>query len=238
MLVAIICVSFAAITVNAQNDEQLWMELQTSYPFGGRYLLENTATYQTLLKKEGKWRSYSISPTFEYNLFRKLDLLSEMPIGYTQQKEGVSTFELTPMVGARYFFSPGKRIDARFVWRYQVRGFYNIEAASWEISNRTRLRGEIFVSLNGPNLFTDKLWYLFTDYEEFIVLDEQVDERYANRRRARLGVGYRLNYKNRFELSYTRQSSRNELEGAFISNDNVIQFRYKLYFNLPKPADQ
>jgi hypothetical protein len=215
----------------AQNDEQLWLEVQTSYPFANRYLLENTATYQTLLSKEGKWRSFSISPTFEYTLFRKLDLLSEIPMGYTNQTDTTSTFEITPMVGMRYYITQNKRIDTRLVWRYQVRGFYNIEAADWDISNRTRLRAEVFVSLNGPNLFTDKLWYLFLDYEEFFVIDEQLDERYANRRRGRMGVGYRLNYKHRFELGYTKQSSRAELEGSFNRTDNVIQFKYKLFFN-------
>lgn len=220
----------------SQSDEQLWLEVQTSYPFANRYLLENTIAYQTILKKDGKWRNINISPTFEYNLVRKLDLLSEVSMGYTQQKEGLGTFEISPMVGTRYFITLGKRIDTRLVWRYQVRSFWQIEEDRWETSNRTRLRAEVFISLNGPNLFTDNLWYIFSDYEEFIVLDEQLDERYANRRRARLGAGYRLNYKHRFELSYTLQSSRNELDGEFISNDNVIQFRYKIFFNPTKPA--
>jgi hypothetical protein len=60
-----------------------------------------------------------------------------------------------------------------------------------------------------------------------------VEERYANRRRSRIGVGYRLNYRNRFDLFCTGQPSRNEIEGDFISNDNVIQLRYKLYLNAP-----
>jgi hypothetical protein len=220
---------------HAQTNEQLWLEIQTSYPFANRYLLENTTTYQTLLNKQEKWRSISISPTFEYNLFTRLDLLSEIPLGYTLQKEGVSSFEISPMVGARYFFTPNKRIDTRFVWRYQVRAFREIEEAIWDVSNRTRLRGEVYISLNGPNLFTDNLWYVFLDYEEFVVLDQQVDERYANRRRGRIGVGYRLNYKHRFELGYTLVSFRNELEGSFISDDNVIQLKYKLFFN-PAPT--
>jgi len=145
------------------------------------------------------------------------------------------------MVGARYFFSQGKRIDTRLVWRYQLRAFKQIEQEDWNVSNQTRIRGEAFISINGPNLFTDKLWYIFLDYEEFIVFDRQLDERFANRRRGRIGVGYRLDYKNRFELSYTLQSSRDEIDGEFISTDNVIQLRYKIYINPTKattPTDQ
>lgn len=224
------------LSAKAQNDEQLWLELQTSYPFANQYLLENTTSYQTLLKKEGKWRSFALSPTFEYSILTRLDLLSEIGIGYTNQAEGISTFELSPMVGARFFITQNRRIETRLVWRYQVRSFYTFEQSGWDVSNRTRLRAEIFISLNGPNMFTDNLWYTFLDFEEFFVLDKQVDERYANRRRARIGIGYRLNYSHRFDLGFTLQSARNELEGSFVSTDNVIQLKYKWFFNKPQPA--
>ena len=163
----------------------------------------------------------------------KFDLISEVPIGQTSQKEGVNSFEISPMVGARYHLSQNHKIDARFLLRYQVRNFHQIEADNWEVSNRTRLRAEVYWSINGPNLFTDKLWYAFTDYEEFFVLDQQVEERYANLRRARLGIGYRLSYSHRFDLSYTMQSSRNEIGGDFSSIDNVIQLKYKWFLNAP-----
>ena len=105
------------------------------------------------------------------------------------------------------------------------------------ISSTGCLKAEVSIALNGPNLYVDKLWYPFLDCEEFFVIDEQVQERYANRRRGRLGLGYRLDYRNRFEMSYTRQSSRNEIEGGFISNDNVLQIVYKMYLNPPKLTD-
>lgn len=225
------------LSVYAQQNEQLWLEVQTSYPFANRYLVENTASYQSLLSEEGKWRSVAISPTFEYILFTRLELTSEISIGYTLQKEGVNTWELAPMIGGRVHITQGKRVDTRFLWRYQTRAFHEIEAKDWEVSNRTRLRGEIYVSINRPNLFNDKLWYAFADYEEFFVLDQQLNERYANRRRGRIGLGYRLSYQHRFDLSYTLQSSRNEIEGEFLSTDNVIQFKYKLFFNPPNVSN-
>ena len=107
----------------------------------------------------------------------------------------------------------------------------------WDVSNRVRLKGEIWITLNGPNLFTDKLWYTILDYEEFFVVDQELEERFANRRRGRIGLGYRLNYKHRFDLIYTRQTSRDEIDGDFISNDNVIQLRYKMFLNPSKVVD-
>lgn len=221
----------------AQRDTQLLLEHQLSYPFGGRYLLENTTAYQTLITQENKWWSFTISPTFEMSVIRWLDLLSEVGLAYTLQQEGANTFEIAPMVGGRFFITQGKKVDTRFVVRYQQRNFKDVESGEWTTSNRTRLRGEVFISINGPNLFTDKLWYGFTDYEEFIVFDQQLDERFANRRRARIGVGYRLNYKHRFELGYTIQSARDEINDEFTGADNVIQLKYKLYLNPAKPIE-
>ncbi|MBX2964417.1 MAG: DUF2490 domain-containing protein [Cyclobacteriaceae bacterium] len=226
-----ILISFSRLIGLSQQDQQLWLDYQLSYPFGGRYLLENTTTYSTLLNPENKWRSISMSPTFEMSLVRWLDLLSEVGFAYTQQKETIKTFEIAPMVGGRLFITQGKKVDTRFVLRYQPRSFKDLETDEWSSSNRTRLRGEVFVSINGPNLFTDKLWYSFADYEEFIVLDQQLKERFASRRRARIGLGYRMNYKHRFELSFTLQTSRNEISEDYIGTDNVIQLRYKMYLN-------
>ena len=227
---------FTSVTF-AQEKEQFWLDFQTSYPFANRYLLENTLSYQTVLDNENKWWNLSTTPTFEYSLTTRLELLSEIAIGYTLQKEGNTTFELMPMVGARFHITQGKRIDTRLVWRYQTRAFQQLETKEWDISNRTRLRGELYVSINHPNLFNDKLWYALADYEEFFVLDQQLNERFANRRRGRIGLGYRHSYQHRFDLSYTLQSSRNEIEGEFLSIDNVIQFKYKLYLNPPKVKD-
>jgi hypothetical protein len=220
----------------AQSDEQLWLDFQVDYP-SYSWLFEVAASYQTLLTQENKWRSLSVTPTVEYVLLTRLDLTAELPLSYTMQEEDTSSFELSPMLGARLHITQNKRINARLFLRYQQRHFHEIEADVWDISNRIRLKGEFWISITGPNLYKDKLWYALIDYEEFFVLDDQLDERYANRRRGRIGLGYRLDYKNRFEIIYTRQSSRNEIEGEFISNDNVIQLVYKMYVNPAKVAD-
>ena len=217
----------------AQNHEQLWLDYQLDYP-SHSWLFEVSASYQSLLTQENKWRSLSVTPTVEYVLLTRLDLTAELPLAYTVQIEDTNSFELSPMLGARLHITQNKRVNARLFLRYQRRHFHEIEADVWDISNRIRLKGELWISITGPNLYKDKLWYGLLDYEEFIVLDDQLDERYANRRRARIGLGYRLDYKNRFELIYTRQSSRNEIEGEFISNDNVIQLVYKMYLNPAK----
>ena len=222
---------FLTITTFGQRNEQLWLDFQFDYPFGGRYLIEATASYQTLLNKDGKWRSISLTPTFEFQGLRRVDLWVELPMAYTLQAEGINSYELNPNAGMRLNITPNKKIDTRFLVKAEQRLFRQVEQDDWDTSNRLRLKGEIWISFNGPNLYTDKLWYGVLDYEEFIVTDQQLEERFANRRRARIGVGYRHNYRNRFELIYTRQSSRNMIEEEYLSGDNVIQVRYKMYLN-------
>jgi hypothetical protein len=115
--------------------------------------------------------------------------------------------------------------------RYQQRYFNQVEENDWDVSNRTRLKAEAFICVNGPNIFTNNLWYIALDYEEFIVLDKQLEERYAFKRRAKVGLNYRWTYKHRFDVSFTLQSSRNEIDAEFAATDNVIQFRYRLFLN-------
>src|SRR6187455_3520988 len=72
--------------VNAQRKEQLWMDYQIDYPFANRYLFEAAASYQTLLSNEDKWRSLSLTTTFEALIFNFMDVTADLPIAYTLQR--------------------------------------------------------------------------------------------------------------------------------------------------------
>lgn len=219
--------------LHAQH-QQLWLDYQLDYPFSNLFLFEATTSYQTQLTNTNRWQNISLTPTVEYYYFNKVDLIGTLPMVYSQQKDGFNSAEWDPAIGARYNITQNKRIDTRLIFKAEERFYRQVQKESWETSSRLRLKGEAWISINGPNLFTDKLWYAILDYEEFFVMDEQLNERYANRRRARIGLGYRLNYRNRFEMIYTWQASRDEIDGAFVSNDNVIQLRYKMFLNPAK----
>lgn len=82
----------------------------------------------------------------------------------------------------------------------------------------------------------DKLWYGIADAEWFIVMDEDVDERFANRFRFRSGIGYRINYNIRLEVLYTYQESRNQYENATYTQDNIYRFRLRHFINKSNPS--
>lgn len=218
-------------TTALSQHQQLWLDYQVDYPFANSYLFEVTCSYQTVLSKDDKWRSILVSPMFEHAILTRLDLQAAVPIAYTNQKENYNSFEASPAVTVIFHITQNKRINAKASFKAEERFFQNLEDHSWRSSSRTRLKAEAWISINGPNLYQDKLWYTITDYEEFFVVDEQVDERFANRRRARIGLGYRKNYRHRMELIYSLQSSRNEIDGAFISSDTILQLKYKMFLN-------
>jgi hypothetical protein len=220
--------------VNAQDENQVWLDFQMDYPTAKSWLYEMTTSYQTVVNADHKWRSISIIPDIEYTYFRHFDFIGLIPVSYTMQKENFNTLDIVPTLGGRVYFTPGKRIDARFITKVEERFFYQAETSEWDLSNRLRFKGEVYFSINGPSLFTDNLWYAVADYEEFVVVDKQLDERYSNRRRGRLGLGYRKNYRNRFELFYCLQFSRNEIGSEYESQDNIIQLRYKIFLNPAK----
>ena len=219
------------------QGQQIWFDYQVDYPFSNVYLFEVTGSYQTNIWSDNKWRNLSLTPTFEWQSFEFLDVLANVPLAYTTQTADYNSFELDPSLGVRYHITQNKRITSQIVFKIEERILKNLETKEWEYSNRARLKGEILISLNGPNLFQDNLWWTILDYEEFFVTDKQLDERFANRRRGRLGLGYRLNYRNRFEIIYTLQSSRNEIQGEYTRLDNVIQLRYKMYLNPAKKVN-
>jgi hypothetical protein len=219
----------------AQNDEQLGFDFQIVRPFQNRYSWEVSAGYQTLLATVNKWRSFNLNPYFEASVLRSLDVFISLPMAYTLQKVNLNSYEITPSLGLRYHIQQGKRFNLNLSARFEQRYFYQMEAADWEQVRRTRLKAAATMCINGPNLSTDNLWYTSLDIEEFFVIDKQVNERFAFLRRARIGLGYRLNYKNRFEANYTLQSSRNEIGAPFDEVDNIFQVRYKLFLNPSKP---
>lgn len=236
----LLCVTSAlyASSATSASGQQLWFDYVLDYPFANVYLFEVTGSYQRNTDRDDEWRSINVTPTFEWQSFTQLDLLFDLPIAFTVQRDDYNSFEVAPTAGVRYHVSQNRRVTSAITWKVQERIFRNMELGAWEFSNRMRLKADAKIAINGPNLFQNRIWWVIVDYEEFFVTDEQLDERYANRRRGRMGIGYRHNYRNRFEVIYTLQSSRDEIEGEFSEVNSVIQLRYKMFLNPSTPNQE
>jgi len=223
-----------AVFLQAQTNEQLWEEYMLNYPFANSFNLENAFTYSTLLGKP-KWRAYDYSACLEWSVTNRIDLIGQTVVSYTNQTDSYNTLELRPIVGTRFYFTPNKRIQTKLLLRVEQRNFQNLDTKEWDQQYRPRVRAETIIPINKKSYYEDKLWYAMTDVEWLYKTDD-VEERFANRFRWRIGAGYRLSYSLRFEFLYMLQQSKNTIDGDFESSDNIFRFRVKQYLRKSKPS--
>ncbi len=227
----------AGLRAGAQTtNNQLWVEYMANYPFLNSWNVELAASYSELLE-EPKWRALDFQITPEYALSPHVDLQGAFLVNRTNQYQSLSSTEVREMLGARIHLTPFSRVLTRFLARFEHRNLYYAETDSYQQSNRTRIRFETVIPLNRKSMYDgDKLWYALADAEAFIVLDQNVSERFANRYRIRAALGYRLSYTWRFELMYTLQQSRNTIAGDFNTTDNLFRIRIKHFLHKAKPS--
>ena len=233
-MVAILGLAPGALHAQSSN-EQLWFEYMLNYSFANSYNLENAFKYSTLLNSP-RWYSFEYTPTLDYSLTNNIDISLSTALEYTAQTESVNTFEVRPVVGTRIHFTPNRRILTRALIRLEQRNIQNLDTKDWDNAWRPRLRAEMLIPINKKSFFEDKLIYGVLDAEWFLSVDKDVDERFANRFRLRMGIGYRLSYSSRFEFIYMIQESKNAIEDSFYTSDNIFRFRYKHYLRKHRPS--
>lgn len=234
-LFAAIFLLMACPTKGQTVNSQIWAEYMLNYPFANSWNVELAGTYSTLLESP-RWQSLDIQVTPEYALSAHVDLQAALLYNRTHQYQSLSSTEVRAMIGTRIHLTPFSRVLTRLLLRLEQRNLYYTETDTHEQSYRGRIRLETVTPINRKTMFDgDKLWYAIADVEAFLPL-EQVDERFANRFRIRVGPGFRLNYTWRFEFLYTLQASRNTIAGDFETTDNLFRFRVKHFLHKSKPA--
>ena len=85
---------------------------------------------------------------------------------------------------------------------------------------------ETKLALNRDDLGEDGVWYTIADIEWFVPLDEpQVPQRFATKRRVRLGLGYRKNFRWRFSVLLMADNARDTLDGDVEADARMIDVR-------------
>jgi hypothetical protein len=230
----------------AQSQEtQVWTDLTVGRNFASIYMAEVEFGYQALVQGDPQWRTFSISPTLEASFTPHLDVISGFPWMNTLQTDDVLTNEFRVQLGARYHVLPFKRVQPRITYRYEARFFNTLEPeanAGRSTSNRMRLNVGVWIALDKPLMSYDTLWYVFTDYEVYGVLDQELAERYANQSALRVAVGRKFSYNWRMEVVYSLLRYRDELDTSRdeYDRDNVFRLTFKYYFTPPgrKPPQE
>ena len=223
------------LSVKAQAvNEQIWNEYMLNYPFANSFNLENAFTYSTLVGTP-KWRALDYSATVEWSISQHIDLLGQTVFSYTNQNETDNTFEVRPIIGTRLYFTPNSRVQTRLLIRTEQRNFQNLETKEWTQVTRPRIRAEVIVPINKKSYYDNKMWYAMAD-TEWLFNVEDVEERFANRFRGRIGAGYRLSNTWRFEFLYMIQLSKNTIDDPIYTSDNIFRFRVKQFLRKSKES--
>lgn len=222
---------FSLLRLNAQthSDGQLWLDGELNYIHKLRYTFQDEMSIKSLLFGGSRWIAFDMTPAFEYNINHHFDIVSSVPLSYTLQKQ-FNSFEVGVMLGTRYYINQDIRPQFRVLLRMENRWYYKTDTEAWDINNRIRIRGEFIYPINREAYNSDDLWYGITDAEVFLSTNADVSERFANRFRFRIGAGYRLNYRLRFEGFYSMQFSRNTIDEDFNTLSNILRLRIKYYF--------
>ena len=230
LLVFIVVLVNTELMAQKVTNEQLWFDSQFAVSFANSYVFDTEVSYQTLLSNQDKWRCFQLTPTIQRNLSPKFDASFSTLFSFTHQSSSYNTFETRFTPALKYIISANGRIESRAGLKYDLR-YLNSEGQELQTSSRVRLSLEFLIPINKKTYYEDNLYYAIVDAELFYVVDENLKERYANLRKARLGLGYRLNYRNRFEAIYQFHESRTTIDQPYDTQDNIFRLRYIKFLN-------
>jgi hypothetical protein len=193
------------------------------------------------------WRNLDLSPLVEHYPADWLDLQAEGTLGNTLQRDGLDTIELTTRLGTRlHLFGkiarhrpdvaglgerlPLTRLGVSTLVRVEWRNFWYSDDTPAKHQWRLRLRAEGKLALNRPKLSLDKTLYAIADAEWFLPLSDDIEERYVNKLRVRLGAGFRFSPRTKLELLYIRDWNRSAKDSEASEDVQAFDLRLKLRF--------
>ena len=235
LFIALLAALLSPRCVMAQSsDQQLWVDGILGRNFEAVYMFETEFSYQTLITKGEQWKSLNVSPSIERSMTPHWDLMFCVPLSYTLQDNSTNTFETRLQLGTRFYFTPFARVQTRLTIRQEQRFLTTLEPdRSTQQSSRTRFRAELIVPLDQRNYAVDTMWYALADFEAFLTYDKELDERFANRTRARIGIGRKFSYNFRTEFIYCFQRSRTTMDDTEYTDESIFRLRFKYYFTPP-----
>ena len=231
-----------APNARAQVHSQLWANLTFDWVKSERLTYELDFEPKALVNApagEPSWKNLDVTPNVAFSATKWVDLTGEFAAGYTRQNDDVSSFELTPRIGADFHVlsrvlakrerQPKRRLALDNYFRVEWRNFLYSDnqpkTSAWRFRNRL---GCTF-AINRQKHTDDGAYYVLADWEWFLPLSDPT-ERFSNRQRVRAGFGYRHSFHWRFETLYMWTRSRNTIEEPFETSEMIIDVRIKRFF--------
>ena len=227
---AILLVALATTVIAQRNNTQLWVDGIVGQGFSAIWMAECEFSYQRLMGEGERWVSYNASPSLEVSPTSHWSFMVGVPLSWTLQDDDRTTWEWRGQLGVKYIFTPFNRVQTRLNVRHEYRNQGVRDESGVDRSQRTRFRAEMVVPLDVRSYDRDTMWYGLLDAEAFVVLDRDLNERFANRTRWRLGLGRKFSYNWRAEAIFTLQTNRESISGIEPTFDPIARLRLKYYF--------
>jgi hypothetical protein len=250
LLVAVLLPLQPASAQEATDDtsDQIWANLVLSRPVSEQLYLEYDIEAAHQVSGGEPWTSLYGTTLLEYYPNGFFDLTGEMVTGFARQTGSENSFEATMRLGVRLHLinqifnsafvekirperMSGKRFTVANLARLEFRNFWYSGDRPSSSDARFRNRVEFKLALNKQTLGADGVWYLIADTEWFVPLtDNDAAERFATKRRIRVGIGFRRSYTWRFDLLAMRDTARETLEDEIDVDAYMLNFRAKWFF--------
>jgi hypothetical protein len=226
----------------AGADSQGWANLILGHFPAPKVYHELDIEAKILLSSGQTWRNIDATNLIEYYPNSWVDLTGEVTLGTTLQTDDLRSNELTFRAGIRTYFAkhlrshlgreriPLRRISFASLHRIERRTFWYSNDHPTETSYRARVRLEFKSGLNKADPTADGAWYAIADLEGYFDLGVAAGERFAQRARNRLGVGYMFDAKRRVDVLFILDRARDTIEATPTETLRAIDIRYRLTF--------
>ena len=233
--------------VAAQSTGELWGEFTIDWLQSRRLTWEVDVEPKksiTLPAGTSEWASLNVTPSVQYTLAKWVDALAEVDWGYkpngddvieTKSRVGLYFHILSRLLadrgarrGAEREKQPLRRLVPSNLLRLEYEDEDLLNGGATTPTWRLRDRQEIAYPFNRKKLTADGAVYATGDVELFVLLGDASGPRF-NQYRVRAGVGYRRDFRWRFEalLVQTRQRSG---DSGFSTSSNAFDARVTRVF--------
>jgi hypothetical protein len=202
---------------------QIWNNVSVVWAIDDRFSWGNNAAYNVLISNEFPWSELTLTSTGAFRFANYFETIFGFYSAYTKQSISVNSFEFRPYIGFNAMTNNKRRWIVsnltRFEMRYLIYTENNSNDISFRLRNRTLARFSIIkksISIDKNNLF------VFGYFEAFFNFGEEVEERFFNHFKYKLGFGYRLNYRWGFDLGVMIQDSKDNIVEPSHQPSNLI----------------
>jgi hypothetical protein len=187
---------------------QVWNNASVGWIINDRFSWGNTLAFNILVSKEFPWSEVTLNSVGSYLVVKYFETTLGIYGARTKQSLSLTSFELRPFIGLRFFTNIEKRWMLSNFTRFEMRLFTysdNSNSESFRIRNRTN----VGFSLNKKSFVLRKNNFIvFGYFEAFVSTGDEVKERFFNQLKYKLGFGYRINQKFGVDLGLIYQVAK------------------------------